>query len=396
MLLKYLVVFFLLFNNIESVLCQSVFKQHVKHLASKKMAGRGYSKKGMSKAADYLIGELKRNQLQPFYTYYIDTFYHPVNTIEYCKVKIDNKLLKPGIDYLIHPSSSSVKGTFTIQNKYASNSAFFLGNNLQSKKYHQKIDSIYTKTKTNVYLSTFNKLIYFVSISQAPYTHIILKDSVFNFNSKLNLKVKSTYINNYLAKNVLAKIEGEIKDSIILLSAHYDHLGAMGKAIFYGANDNASGTAFLLNLAQYFSKEKPKYTLVFAFIASEEAGLIGSKKLANQFFKDKIKLKCMLNFDLMGFGEDGITIVNGKENPGLVNQIEELNKEKVIFKEVKVRPNAANSDHYHFALKGYPAIFIYTMGDSRYYHDVMDTYSHLNYEFYPKMFDFFKDFISKM
>ena len=80
---------------------------------------------------------------------------------------------------------------------------------------------------------------------------------------------------------MLGYVEGShFPDSFILFSAHYDHLGHMGKNIFIaGANDNASGTSMLLNLAAHYAKpeNKPKYSVMFIAFGAEEAGLIGSK-----------------------------------------------------------------------------------------------------------------------
>ncbi len=78
---------------------------------------------------------------------------------------------------------------------------------------------------------------------------------------------------------MIATIKGTaIPDSFLVFSAHYDHLGQMGKDIYFpGANDNASGTSMLLNLAKYYSQNRPKYSVLFIAFGGEEAGLIGSE-----------------------------------------------------------------------------------------------------------------------
>lgn len=78
-------------------------------------------------------------------------------------------------------------------------------------------------------------------------------------------------------------IQGTRKpDSMIVLTAHYDHLGGLGNATYFpGANDNASGISMLLSLARYYSNidHRPEYTMVFIAFGGEEVGLIGSQFL---------------------------------------------------------------------------------------------------------------------
>ncbi len=71
----------------------------------------------------------------------------------------------------------------------------------------------------------------------------------------------------------------EKPDSFIILCAHYDHLGKMGEAIFYGANDNASGIATMLDLATYFVDHPQRYSLVFIAFGAERSGLDRLPKL---------------------------------------------------------------------------------------------------------------------
>ena len=82
-----------------------------------------------------------------------------------------------------------------------------------------------------------------------------------------------------------------------MFSAHYDHLGMMGTtAIMNGANDNASGTAMMLTLMEYYSKNKPEYSLLFIAFGGEEAGLIGSKFYVENPTVPLKKIKSLLLF----------------------------------------------------------------------------------------------------
>ena len=147
------------------------------------------------------------------------------------------------------------------------------------------------------------------------------------------------------------------------------------KTIFPGANDNASGIAMLLYLANHYMElgSNPKYSIAFMAFGAEEAGIVGSKYYTENplFTLDNIKL--LLNLDLMGFGEKGITIVNGRIYQKEFNVLSSINQKKNYVKEIKARGRAMNSDHYYFSEKGVPSFFIYTRGGPGAYHDIYDT-----------------------
>jgi Zn-dependent M28 family amino/carboxypeptidase len=158
-----------------------------------------------------------------------------------------------------------------------------------------------------------------------------------------------------------------------MFSAHYDHLGGMGKETFFpGANDNASGVSALLNLIAYYTKHPPKYKTLFLFFAGEEAGLMGSHYFAESKAVDLKKIKFLINLDLLGTGDDGIMVVNGALHEKEFTLLNVVNSEKQLVKEIKKRGKAKNSDHYWFSEAGVPCFFIYTLGGVASYHDVFD------------------------
>ena len=96
-----------------------------------------------------------------------------------------------------------------------------------------------------------------------------------------------------------------MKDEYILIGAHYDHIGIIdpenGDNIANGANDNASGTISVLELARYFGTHKTnKRSLIFALFSAEEKGLLGSKHLAKKLKEEDLNLYTMLNFEMTG------------------------------------------------------------------------------------------------
>lgn len=114
-----------------------------------------------------------------------------------------------------------------------------------------------------------------------------------------------------VAYNIVGMLEGtdpELKDQFIVIGAHYDHIGIVpgknGDVIANGANDNASGTSTVLELARYFAANTSRRSLIFAFFSAEERGLLGSKHLAGALKEQGIDLYTMLNFEMTGVPMD--------------------------------------------------------------------------------------------
>lgn len=111
-----------------------------------------------------------------------------------------------------------------------------------------------------------------------------------------------------IAYNIVGLVEGndpELKDEYIILGAHYDHIGLLPSqdldTIANGANDNASGTTTVLELAKYFGRERTNgRSLIFAFFSAEEEGLVGSRHLAKKLKEQELPLYVMLNFEMTG------------------------------------------------------------------------------------------------
>ena len=216
--------------------------------------------------------------------------------------------------------------------------------------------------------------------------------------SKIKIQVDASLI-NYNAKNIIGQIEGQVPDSFIFITAHYDHLGQMGKKTYFpGGNDNASGTSMVLNLMEYYSNpiNKPRYTLVFILFAGEEAGLLGSEYYTTHPTKDLNKIKFLLNLDLMGTGEEGMMVVNGSIFEKEFSLLEKINSEKNLLKTIGKRGKAQNSDHYYFTEKGVPAFFFYTTGGRTAYHDIYDDGPGLPLTKFKEVFTLISTFIKRI
>ncbi len=137
-------------------------------------------------------------------------------------------------------------------------------------------------------------------------------------------------ISNYkkTSYNIVGVVEGsdpELKKEYILIGAHYDHIGIIqienGDAIANGANDNASGTTTVLEMARYFGTEKTnKRSLIFALFTAEEKGLLGSKHMAKNMKEEGLNLYTVLNFEMTGvplIGKDYTVYITGYKKSNL-------------------------------------------------------------------------------
>jgi Zn-dependent M28 family amino/carboxypeptidase len=211
------------------------------------------------------------------------------------------------------------------------------------------------------------------------------------------VNVNAVYNPHQRSENVIACMPGAVKDTYVVFTAHYDHLGMMGdKTVFPGASDNASGTAMLLYLAQYFSKHPQHYSILFIAFGAEEASLMGSEFYVWHPFVPLANVKFLTNIDIMGDASNGITVVNANNNPEAFGMLEKLNEKGKYVKEIMPRDNAANSDQYYFAKKHVPCFFIYSNGGSGFYHDIYDVRTALTLKHVPNVSRLLIDFTEKM
>ena len=166
----------------------------------------------------------------------------------------------------------------------------------------------------------------------------------------------------YRSQNVCGYIPGET-DTMIVFTAHYEHLGMNGDTIFYGAHDNASGTAAVMDLARMANLQRGHYTYVFLLFGGEESGLVGSGYFVDNPLIKLSKVKLLINIDLFCGGDEGLMVVNAnsRETSAYVDKMQQINDLHGFTAKIARRDNARNSDHYYFTSEC-PAIFIYTLG----------------------------------
>jgi aminopeptidase YwaD len=191
--------------------------------------------------------------------------------------------------------------------------------------------------------------------------------------------------------NIIGKLDGSdplFKGQCVVLGAHMDHLGMGGQgsllpdtvAIHPGADDNASGTAGLLELAQYFSahRQELKRTVVFISFSGEEEGLLGSDYYVNNPLFPVDSTIAMINMDMIGRLRDSTLVVEGMgTSPQWEKIVREENRDSLFH--LKLKPDGFGpSDHSSFYAKNIPVMFFFTNlhGD---YHRPTDTWEKINF-----------------
>lgn len=199
----------------------------------------------------------------------------------------------------------------------------------------------------------------------------------------ITIDVDNHFYKDYATENVIARIDGTRHDSCYVLTAHYDHLGTFGADVFYGgANDNASGTAAILTLARYFAHHRPPFDLLFVAFSGEDCGLHGSTYYAEHPVVPLDKVKYLINIDMIG--DNNPTLYTEASDAGMDGwrRFEQLNKQGGYFTQLERGNLAGNSDHYPFAVRGVPCIFMENEGGDAfpYYHTPLDDIEHIRFD----------------
>ena len=388
--------------------------------------GRGYYNKGEERAANFIAEQYKEIGLKSVNNDYLQQFKLPTNAITgSLSLAMNRKILKAGKDFLVDASSLSycnkAKVIWLPKEALLDITVFkamlpdlagrfvIIDTSLIAKESREVKGQVYEmilflKYSSDIVLEgvievVSEKLTYGASQTKALRPHVIvLKEKIPKRLKELSLQVESEFVENHSSQNVIGFIEGEISDKYVFVTAHYDHLGRMGKEVYFpGANDNASGVAMLLSLAKDFAmQKKPKYSLVFICFGAEEIGLVGSQYYVNHPMYPLEDIQFLLNLDILGTGDDGVQVVNGSKHQNLFDNLVALNEKDHLLKQVKIRGEACNSDHCFFSEKGVPSFFMYTLGGIAHYHNIYDKSATLPLTEYDDLFVLLKKFIKEI
>lgn len=200
------------------------------------------------------------------------------------------------------------------------------------------------------------------------------------------------------SENILAFIEGSEKpQEIIVVSAHYDHVGMSNGEIYNGADDDGSGTVALLEMAEAFQISKkagnsPKRSILFLHVTGEEHGLLGSKYYADHQIFPLANTVANLNIDMIGrcdpgnCGKDYVYVIGSEMLSTDLKKINEAANKQTVNLELNYKYDDPNdkdrlyyrSDHYNFAKNGIPVVF-YFDGIHEDYHKPTDTPDKIDY-----------------
>lgn len=391
-------------------------------LSSRNMHGRGYVNNGQEIAADFIAHEFTKDSLSFWGEDYFQKFYLSLCTLPgNIQLKTGSKELKPGIDFLVSSSSASVNGKFKVLKfdslVLAKKKTFqkFMGNDFSdkfvlvdksgflSKKRKALIDSVieYNLFQSKGIIIPEEKLVW--GVEDAPYPSIWTDIKLLEKNApkrirKISINVERVIVPSYPMLNVIGYIKGSVQpDSFIVFTAHYDHLGQMGKDTYFpGANDNASGVAMMLDLAEHYSENKPDYSVAFIALTGEELGLKGSLYYVKHPLFPLSNIRFLINLDLEGTGDDGVKVVNGTIFQDEFDLLTKINDENKYVTTVSKRGEAAISDHYPFYALGVKSFYIYTLGGITEYHNIYDRAETLPLTKYNEVFKLITDFIKEL
>lgn len=207
-----------------------------------------------------------------------------------------------------------------------------------------------------------------------------------------------------LSHNVGGLLMGtDLKQEVVVLSAHYDHLGKVGKRIYHGADDNASGTATILSVASVFDSlarqgVRPRRSILFLLFSGEEGGLLGSQYFVANSPIPLHQLICDLNVDMVGRADDYHSkkpnycyLITGSQMNGLASLASRANDQSVHLAlndggydtDSDPKQYFYRSDHYNFVKVGIPALF-FSDGEHSDYHQPSDTADKIDYELLQK------------
>ena len=226
------------------------------------------------------------------------------------------------------------------------------------------------------------------------------------YTAEVLLDVKKTTLTAQ-SSDVIGVLPGtDLNDEYLVVSAHYDHLGVRNGAIYYGADDDGSGTVSIIQIAQAFAKAKaegkgPRRSLIFLANSGEEEGLWGSDYYTSHPTFPLEKTTADLNIDMIGRTDSSrkagdssnyVYVVGDDKLSTDLRTISEAVNKKYLKMELDYKFNDPNdrqriyfrSDHYNFAKHGVPIIFYYDGMLGADYHKPTDTPDKINYNLMAK------------
>lgn len=383
------------------------YKKIVRELSSETYQGRGYAADGVLKAGDYIAEEFGRSGVKDVFR---QTFSIDVNTFYgNMEASVDGKALVPGRDFVMREYSPGVHGTY---NLYRIDTADYNASRIFediAKPENKDVLVVCDFWFTYKHPEDFRKLsgpecqnagfIYTwdppIKFYKAYAEKVVDKPIVWTTVQaiegveSISLDIDNTFLNDYESDNIIAFVPGADHDSCYVFTAHYDHLGNLGPDVFYaGANDNASGTAGIITLAEYYAHNRPEYDMWFIAFSGEDTNLRGSTYFAEHPLMPLESIRYLINLDMIGDNNPVQYCEVSDAGMPAFPLWEKVNADNGCFKSLDRGELAANSDHYPFAVRNVPCIFFENEGGDafKYYHTVDDTWENAVFDSYLPIF----------
>lgn len=387
----------------DSLAIVAAAQRHVDTLAAPAMHGRGYLHGGHERAAAYLVEQFREIGLEPVGGSYTQPFPLRVGTFpEAPELVVDGRSLELGDAFVPSRAAASGAGSGRVVDVGAGLHLSAWGIDEMSGRDLKGAVAVLRERvpeevarNDSIPAETYALPARIEAVRQAGAQAVVVLSEPLTFGGHffdvalpvllvaadqwpddartVRYRVRHDRGQTVRARNVMGRIEGtERPDSLLLVMAHYDHLGALGESVFFpGANDNASGVAALLELARYFSEHPPRYSVLFVAFSGEEVGLVGSRYFAARPPADLDRVRFLLNFDMVASGRNGVMAVAGRDFPGAYNRLQAIS-DSLGSGPLAARPNAPNSDHYFLIEAGAPGFYLYTRDGTQPYHHVDD------------------------
>jgi hypothetical protein len=400
-------------------------RQDIERLASREFVGRSYAFDGNNKAGDFLKARFREMGLEPVGTDFGQPFEIELNVVEGLpRLSINDRPLILGTDFLPFATSGSGSGKENAPVYYVKSGLFFPNKNINDfagvgskgailifddeippeiqsdtsidRRYYSRPAriAIAAALKADAAVFLVKRLMYSTPNEKSDVPVFdLLQSSLPNPVDNISFQVESS-MESYDAENIIGMVRGTGKsDSTIIVCAHYDHLGGFADSLYFpGANDNASGTAMLLALAEYFSRNPIRYSIVFIAFSGEDVGLVGSTYYAQNPSAPLEKTKFLLNLDMVASGDDGVMAVGGENFPEYYSILKAVN-DTLGMGPLYKRWDAPNGDHYPISQKGVKTFFLYANHGNQPYHSFLDVPATLDWRAFGHIYRLSRSFI---
>jgi Zn-dependent M28 family amino/carboxypeptidase len=334
------------------------------------------------------------------------------------EMSLDGQKLEVGKDFVMREFSSGIEGEYGLYyvdtlnfdvkkffeeiEKPENKNSLIVIDFLFFHQYGKELGTIYSSDRPGFIMIWDTPLKYYKAYSSftVPVADIWVS-SDFSRNAKsVKLNIENEMIEDYKASNVIAFVEGkQVADSFFVFTAHYDHIGMMGKKVYApGANDNASGVAMLMSLAEHYAKpeNQPDYSMMFIATAGEETGLRGAYHFVENPLIPLENIKFEVNCDMIADNSEDIYVEISETGEKGLELFKEINEKNSYFTKLDQGELEGNSDHFPFAEKNVPAIFFMMKGDAfKVYHTTQDNTDNIYLENYAKLFKMITEFVER-